>query len=266
MIMDFNMLIALHPPPSQCGLLLPPYFCGIKCGVHDLRELLIILRHILFCLLSSGGAHCLSQQYFARFVLWGNTVTLQMSLDTPYWAVMLARFCFFLFEYLSQSDRERECLYFVFVCLCEIVSFLFGFVAAMMGLMAWFLCDRRWTKDQNRRQFRVEILSEEWTYDAIVCRCPLLTLFDSLRDVDAFCNVKNMNLIGFVNVLWSVPPQSDRMGICLIGFAVCDAVDCGVGYFSVLRWFDWLFVLHFFAISVCFLKSALIDISEGVRF
>jgi len=38
-IMDCNMLIALHPPPSQCGVL-PPYFCGIKCGVHDLRELL----------------------------------------------------------------------------------------------------------------------------------------------------------------------------------------------------------------------------------
>jgi len=39
-ITDCNMLIALHPPPSQCGVLLPPYFCGIKCGVHDLRELL----------------------------------------------------------------------------------------------------------------------------------------------------------------------------------------------------------------------------------
>jgi len=180
--------------------------------------------------------------------------------------VMLGHLCFFLFEYLSQSDRESEWLHFVIVSLCEIVSFSFGFVAAMMGLMAWFLCDRRWTKDQNRRQFRVEMLSEEWAYDAIDCRGPLLTLFDCLRDVDPFCNIKDMNLIGFVNVLWSVPPQSDRMGICLIGFAVCDAVDCGVGYFSVLRWFDWLFVLHFFAISVCFLKSALIVISEGVRF
>jgi len=56
---------------------------------------------------------------------------------------------------------------------------------------------------------------------------------DSLRDVDAFCIMNDVNLIGFVNVLWSVPPQSDRMVICLIVFAVCDAVDCGVRYFSV---------------------------------
>jgi len=129
----------------------------------------VILRHISFCLLSSGGAHCLCQQYFACFVLWGNTVTLQMSVDTPYWAVIMWCWVILCFFYLNIS-------HFVIVSLCEIVSFAFGFVAAMMASMACFLCDRRWIKDQNRRQFRVEMLSEEWACDAIDCQGPLLTL------------------------------------------------------------------------------------------
>jgi len=56
-------------------------------------------------------------------------------------------------------------------------------------------------------------------------------IVSALRDVDAFCNRKDV--IGFVNILWSVPPQPDRMVICLIVFAVCDAVSCGVRCFSV---------------------------------
>jgi len=149
-ITDFNMLIAVHPPPSQCGVPLPSYFWASK-------------------VVSTTIESCYFTAYFFAFFCWAvavHTVSPSNTLRALRYGEMLWHCkCPLVLCIERWWGDDGSFLLFVIVSLCEIVPFPFGFAAAMMvtaaammGIMAWLLCDRR---------FGMEMPIEEWADDEV---------------------------------------------------------------------------------------------------